>query len=177
MGVHIGNSERKLIIGNTSLDVLQPNFTNMVPTSINPDGTIYNGVGYKNGYRVRSGGAETSAANTTCTGFIPVNGGDVVRVYGWDRYKDDGSSQNAINVADSSFTNIGQVSNYRYGIFETGDYTDYDEETIIDYQLFSEWVLPPAESGVAYIRVSAYDHANGCPSNKLIVTINEEIQL
>ena len=176
MGVYIGNSRRKLMMANSSLDLLKPNFTNVVRQSINSDGAIYNGIGYKDGYRIRSGGAEIEYENATTTGFIPVKGGDVVRIYGWSRYIDQNPG-NAINVANVSFANIGQVSNYGHGIFESGEYAKYNQDTIIDNQLFSQWTVPPAASGVAYIRVSAYDYENGCPSNNLIVTINEEIQL
>ena len=62
---------------------------NWVKLSTESDGqTIYNGgLGYKNGYRIRSGGAETTASNTACTGFIKVDPGDVIRLSGWDLIK------------------------------------------------------------------------------------------
>ena len=57
------------------LDVL----TNRVNLSINPDGTIYNGgLGYKRGYRLRSGGAEVEFETGMCSGYIEVKPGDVV---------------------------------------------------------------------------------------------------
>lgn len=154
-------------------------YKNWVPFSTESDGkTIYNGgLGYKNGYRVRSGGAETAHNNAACTGFIPVKGGDVVRISGWTRYTDSGNAANAINAANSSFTNIGQVSNGNYGIFASGGgYAAYDKSTIEDgANGISKWVVPPSASGVAYIRVSAYNPYDGAPGEKLIVTINEEI--
>lgn len=155
-------------------------YINMVPLSINSDGSIYNGVGYKDGYRIRSGGAEGTQAGGTCTGFIPVSGGDTVRIYGWDRINFSGSAANAINVADASFANIGQVSNGNYGIFASGGgYTAYNNSTIVDgADGISSWVVPPAASGVAYIRVSAFDNiVTDSLGAKLIVTINEEITL
>ena len=33
-------------------------YTNLVPTSINSDGSIFNGTGYKDGYRLNSSGTE-----------------------------------------------------------------------------------------------------------------------
>lgn len=64
--------------------IWEKHYTNLVYSSINADGTIYNGgLGYKEGYRIRSGGAEAEY-NSVCTGFIPVKSGDVVRLSGWD---------------------------------------------------------------------------------------------
>ena len=150
---------------------------NWVPLSINPDGTGYNnGLGYKNGYRVRSGGAEEPTGRAACTGFIPVNGGDVIRIKGWDRYHYPGSAANAINVSDGNFTNIGQVGNANYGIFTEG-YGAYGRATIEDAASgISTWVAPPAASGIAYIRVSGYSNDFYMDGANIIVSINEEIE-
>lgn len=174
MGICIGNKKVCWTINGVRLKTTKPNFTNLVPFSINSDGSIYNGTGYKNGYRVRSGGAEVAATNTTITGFIPVKGGDIVYIYGWDRYVKNSTAENAINIYDSSFNNLGQVSNYYYGVFETV-YPEYRDITIVDRpEAFSKYVLPPGND-IAYIRVSAYDLVNGAPASKLVVTINEAL--
>jgi len=64
----------------------ESSYLNMVPSSKASDGTtIYNGgLGYKNGYRIRSGGAEGVLASSAHTGFIPVKGGDTIRISGGD---------------------------------------------------------------------------------------------
>lgn len=152
--------------------------TNWVPLSINADGSIYNnGKGYKDGYRVRSGGAEQASGNTSCTGFIKVNPGDVVRFTGAPWFTGT-ASQNALNVANSSFANIGQFTMGQgavYGIFESA-YKAYAASSIVEEsEGVWRWVVPPAASGVAYIRITAYDYENGAPGSKMIVTINEEI--
>ena len=48
------------------------NYTNLVPTSIDTDGTIYNGTGYKENVRLSSSGGVSSAAQngSVTTGFI-----------------------------------------------------------------------------------------------------------
>lgn len=151
-------------------------YVNMVPLSIDTDGSIYNGgLGYKDGYRVRSGGVESAMADAACSGFIPVRGGDVIWIYGWDRLTYPGSAANAINVADASFTNLGQVGNSNYGIFASGAaYGAYDASTIEDgADGISKWIVPPEDSGVAYIRVTGYKTVGSA----LIVTVNEEITL
>ena len=152
--------------------------TNRVPLSINADGSIYNGgLGYKNGYRIRSGGLEAASVNASCTGFIKVNPGDVIRFSGAPWFEGT-SSSNALNAADASFTNIGQFTmgqNAQYGIFVSA-YKSYAASSIVEEKSgVWRWIVPPAASGIAYIRITAYGYTNGAPGAKMIVTINEEI--
>lgn len=150
-------------------------YKNWVLHSINADGTIYNGTGYKNGYRVRSGGAETAQSNTTITGFIPVKGGDVVRISGCNF--NEKSVCAAINASNSSFTNLGQLvgNSSGYGIF-AGDYYDYSMHSVVEEKTgVWKWIVPPAASGVVYIRVTATSYQSTPVGDKLIVTVNEEI--
>jgi len=154
---------------------------NWVRYSTTEDGTtIYNGgLGYKNGYRVRSGGAEGDQPNGTCTGFIPVKAGDVVRISGCDFGTS--SNGNAINVSNASFTNIGQFTMLpaSYGILAAsgGAYGAYNHDSVVEEKTgVWKWIVPPAASGVAYIRVSGYETTPYTyPGDNLIVTINEEI--
>ena len=162
--------------------VWKSGFKNWVRYSTESGGAaIYNGgLGYKNGYRVRSGGAEGASGNTACTGFIPVKGGDVIRIKGWTRYTDSGNAANAINAANSSYSNIGQIGNSDYGIFASGgSAAAYNRTTIKDNANgISSWVVPPDSTGVKYIRVSAFNNSSslgGAVGEQLIVTINEEI--
>lgn len=62
-------------------------YTNLIPTSVAPDGNIYNGIGYKNNIRLRTNGIdEAEYANHFATGFIPVTTEDTLYVKGctWD---------------------------------------------------------------------------------------------
>ena len=165
-----------------------PAFTNQVPLSTEADGkTIYNGgLGYKNGYRIRSGGAEGELAASAHTGFIPVKAGDVIRIGGL-YFGSTYSHGSAMNVANSSFTNIGQFSMQSgdYGIFIQDPYKAYSRASVVQEKAdVWKWVVPPASSGVAYIRVSCNTYPIGASKtyppadgSKLIVTINEEINL
>jgi hypothetical protein len=84
-----------------------PAYTNQVPISTETDGvTIYNGgLGYKDGERIRSGGALGSHSGASHTGFIRAVGGDVVRLSGYNiKYS---NNANAINVYDAKHTNLG----------------------------------------------------------------------
>jgi hypothetical protein len=151
-------------------------YKNWVPFSINADGTIYNnGLGYKDGYRVRSGGAETTQPSATITGYIKVSAGDIIRISGCNF--NEKSVNAAINASDSSFTNIGQLvgNSVGYGIFG-GEYYDYSMHSVVEEKTgVWRWIVPPAESGVAYIRITAGSYQATPTGADLIVTINEEI--
>lgn len=151
-------------------------YINMVPLSTTEDGvTIYNGTGYKDGYRIRSGGTETALDASSITGFIPVNGGDVVRISGCN-FGDGSANGSALNVSDSSFTNIGQFSmiQAQYGIFASS-YSAYSYASVVEETTgVWKWIVPPTAAGVAYIRVTARTSGDG---SGMIVTVNEEITL
>lgn len=149
--------------------------TNRVPFSINADGSIYNGTGYKDGYRIKSGGAEAEQSNGACTGFIKVNAGDIVRFSGMPWFENgDASSADALNVADAAFTNLGQFTmgqGVRYGIFESA-YKDYAAASVIEETPgVWKWVVPEG-AGIAYIRITAWDHTTEKTGKDMVVTIN-----
>ena len=170
-----GKRVKKITRKSDGLVLWEAGYINMVPLSINSDGTIYNGAGYKDGYRVRSGGAEAALSSSSVTGYIPVTGGDVVRISGCD-FGDGTSNGSALNVSDSSFTNIGQFSMIPagYGIFASNaTYDAYGSDSVVEETTgVWKWIVPPADSGVAYIRVTGNTGGNGAD---MIVTINEEI--
>ena len=150
-------------------------YTNQVPISTDENGNVYNGTGYKDGYRVRSGGAE-GEAKSTVTGFISAKAGDVMRLY----CPTDGvfltttANGSAINVYDSSKTNLGQMAtNALYGSFQN---TSNKWENIQKVNGVFKWTVPSDVGNVAFIRLTV-----GFPSGieptgvGMIVTINEEI--
>jgi hypothetical protein len=75
---------KKILIGGV-VAWAKKTFTNQVPISTDTDGSIFNGVGYKENVRLSSsGGISGSAqAGSVTTGFIPWGGdGDVIRIKG-----------------------------------------------------------------------------------------------
>lgn len=56
--------------------------TNLVPTSIDTDGTVFNGTGYQDGMRLSSSGAIKAQDNSTTTGFIACTNSDIIRMTG-----------------------------------------------------------------------------------------------
>lgn len=53
-------------------------YINQIPISTDANGNIYNGIGYKSGYRLNSSGVDSAMAGCYVTGFIPVDLGDEV---------------------------------------------------------------------------------------------------
>ncbi len=149
-------------------------YTNLVPLSTESDGvTIYNGgLGYKDGYRIRSGGAEAEQAIATCCGFIPAVGGDEIGIGGAVAF-DGTTAANAINVYNSSHTNLGQVvenyANNGYGIFADGTVSNWNKGVKRNGCFY--WKVPSGQ-GIAYVRVTARMDLNG---KNMVVTKNEEI--
>lgn len=149
--------------------------TNKVALCIDESGVIYNGgLGYKNDYRVRSGGTEQETQYGVCTGYIEVKEGDIVRISGMPWFTGT-SAANALNVADSNFTNIGQFTtgqNAKYGIFNESPWYIYAAESIVEEQTgVWKWVVP-AGANIAYIRISAIDPTSATTGKDLVVTIN-----
>lgn len=172
-----GVAMKKLAIN--GVQIWKKPYVNWARKAIDTDGSIYNGVGYKDGYRVRSGGAEQESNETACTGFIPVSAGDVVRFSGFPWFTGT-ASQNALNASDANFTNLGQFTmgqNSKYGIFES-TYSAYTASSIVEEKTgVWKWIVPPAASGIVYIRITACDYTNHTATGKdMIVTINEEIE-
>lgn len=62
---------------------VEPTPINQIPISTDANGNIYEGVGYKDGYRFNSSHAETAASGYFVTGFIPVENGSVLNFEGF----------------------------------------------------------------------------------------------
>ena len=145
---------------------------NYMPLSINQDGSIYNdGLGYKQGYRVRSGGVEIAEASCSCIGFLKATSGDVITVRKCD-FKSSKTAGNAVNVYDNNFTNLGQMcanADSGYGILSKVSGGSCNS-IITNSDGSYSWVIPFVEGyEIAYIRVNCYieDGSNIC------ITINE----
>lgn len=160
---------------------------NWVKYSTEADGvTIYNGgLGYKEGYRIRSGGAEQSSTNAgtkaLCTGFIPFKKGDVLRM---SPPFSGLNISNAINFSDGSFANIGQrtSSGVRYGICASGTGWDTSISTVNRITVVDISSVSNADA-VRYVRITypwddnAIADENQVKSGEdFIVTVNEEIE-
>lgn len=154
-------------------------YKNWVKYSTEADGTtIYNGgLGYKDGYRVRSGGAEAEQAGSSCTGFIPFTKSDQLYVY--PQFTNQ-NTNNAVNFYDSSFACLGQItdSGAAYGIcasavaaFKT---TAVNGVSVLDLSV----VTVSGVENIAYVRITNNIYNGGIASgSEMIITKNEEIPL
>lgn len=153
-------------------------YKNWARFSTEADGvTIYNnGLGYKNGYRIRSGGAEGVTDIATCTGFIPAKAGDIIRWTGCDAMSS--STANAINVYTDGKENLGQVvantPSSGYGIFApSGQYYNYGWLSVVENPTGQYlWVVPP-HPDIRFIRLTGETGGDG---SELIITVNQEIK-
>lgn len=161
---------------------------NAIPTSIDTDGSVYNGIGYKVGYRLNSNGTETAiaqeqlATEMAISGFIPCQADDVLSF-------DDG-----IIVPDESAYNASQPSTVSWSSFGSSNYMSiYDasfakiySKSVASFLTASElskyitdltyWASGCVKSfkitstTTSYFRLSA----NGIKDGKL-VTVNDEL--
>ena len=141
--------------------------------------TIYNGgLGYKNGYRVRSGGQEGESAYGTCTGFIPCKAGQVLRIYHPSQYAFAERQAASINVCDSSGANLGQLAmNGKYGVFSTWGYTWANN--VADVNGVKTITIPTSltdANKIAFVRITVgFSELQYVDGSSLIVTVDEEI--
>lgn len=155
-------------------------FTNQVPISIDTNGSIYNnGKGYKDGYRVRSGGLEAAQSFTSITGYIPYKKGDKLYIY--PPFTGENTS-NTVNFFDGSFNNLGQVcdAGVYYGFCNSTFKTKVvDGVSVLDISA----VTVSGVNNIAYVRIGNTINdgsSTGLKSpiysgSEMIVTVNEEI--
>ncbi len=151
-----------------------PSYTNFVPIAeertITGDAlTAYDGVGYATNYRLSSSGVIKKQDMAIATGFMPVSGGDTIRI-GGIQWTLAGGAYNYMCAYKSDSTFIGAV----YGS-EAGTYgTKIHASCTIDYDAPLTTVKLVDNADIAFIRISCYN-ATTQDGKNLIVTINEEI--
>lgn len=91
-----------------------PTYTNLVPTSIDTSKNIYNGIGYKTGYRLNSSGTETELENAIVSGYIPYNG-ETIRMWG-STLDSAGYTGNYIAFYDANFNKTLVISGTATGV-------------------------------------------------------------
>ena len=147
-------------------------YVNLNDKSIDETGAIYNGTGWKYGYRLSgSKGTETVANYHAITGFLPCKAGDTIRFGGpADDYNWTASSGNSVVYYDSNYGYLGSVTAQpvHYGICSASPVINFDGTP--DGGICTLEVYPSDK--IAYCRISAaaIGYANS------VITVNEEIE-
>lgn len=158
---------------------MSPSYTNLVATSIDTDGSVFNEVGYKNNRELSgSSGAERDGTNTTVTGFIPVKQGDTIRISGcaWGS-----AAQNNYIVGyteDFTYWGASHANNAHYYNDTTNPNNGKIEVTSANENGISVATIAVSSfnDALKYIRVSVRGNgSNTVDGANLIVTVNEEI--
>lgn len=159
-------------------------FTNLVPTSVDTDGSVYNGCGYKDDTRLSSSGgvSDSAQANSVTTGFMPFKNTDVIRVKGaeWVGASAKYGGHYYINLydADRKFITGGGIPSTTYD-GDSGARSQlsatYDEATGVT----TFYIINPDGSTGGFraaAKIAKYFRINGYGKGAdLIVTVNEEI--
>lgn len=154
----------------TVIDPSAPSYTNLLPSAIDTDGSIYNGVGWEKGYRLGSDGAPSVQDNSYLTGFIPVKFGDVVHLKNvkWQNDVTTGLNSGNQRVAfyDANKVHLGQTNAIGLGGTLSGVKDDNNIWTQFTVKNFRGVTLDNA----AYFRLNCAEI-----SGDSIITVNEEI--
>ncbi len=138
-------------------------YTNVLPTSIDIDGSVYNGTGYKANTRwSTSSSAEITTDGVYLSGYIPVSSGDIIRF------------KNIIMDKNAAVSNTCKIMMYSalgayYGDSDATNLTAYNDAVWDDSGILTQFSI---DSGTySYIRLqAAYIGADS------IVTVNEPIE-
>lgn len=154
----------------TVIDPSAPSYTNVLPSAIDTDGSIYNGVGWKEGYRLTSSGALEGESGSYITGFIPIKFGDVVHLKNvkWQNGVTTGlnSGNQRISFYDANKAHLGQANAVGLGGMLSGV---KDANNIWTQFTVKNWSGVDVGSA-AYFRLNCAEI-----SGDSIITVNEEI--
>ena len=142
-------------------------YTNLLPSAIDIDGTIYNGTGYMSGYRINSSGNTEGDSNFYTTGFIPCTFGDIVYLKNITMQSSASNATNQrISFYDGTKTHIGQTNASSAVNLLSAQTDESDNITKFTVKNFSSLDL----SDVIYFRLCA-----SYIGEDSIITVNEEI--
>ena len=155
----------------TVIDPSAPSYTNLLPSAIDTDGSVYNGVGWKEGYKLTSSGGLEEWSGSYLTGFIPIKKGDVVRLKNvkWQNGVNTGlSSGNQRLVIYDGSKNFLALTN---GTGLGGTMAGVKDASGI----WTQFTVQPTLSGTS-LATAAYFRLNCAEiSGDSIITVNEEI--
>ena len=159
----------------TATENVTVSYTNLVSTSIDSNGSVYNGVGYLDG-KYMSGGAPSSSAdsNATITGYIQINSTDTIGdVYRFKGVGEPTASHTRMAICNASFAKITETNSFLgsaiLSCFTLTTETASDGTTV--YVVTVNNAIRHYYSNAKYFRFS-FDGTSG---SNLVITCNEEI--
>ena len=168
-------SNGKIAIPNVTGDIVitataipsAPAYTNQIPISTDESGNVYNGLGYKDGARISSSGAESTLDGAFLTGFIPVKAGDTVYLKSGllDPSWGSASSANSRLYASDKTTTTNA---FNPAVIESASALENVVKDSNGYVI--QFSIKSAATSTAYIRLTL----KGTGANA-VVTVNEEI--
>ena len=155
----------------TVLDPNAPSYTNRLPLATDTDGSVYNGTGWMEGYRLNSSGSPDGYSGSYLTGFIPAQIGDVVRLKNvtWQNGVSSGlnSGNQRISFYDSAKNHLAQTN----AIGLAGTLAGVKDDSGIWMQFTLKNFSGGDLTNAAYFRFNCAGL-----SAESIITVNEEIE-
>lgn len=164
----------------TVTGVVEYTYTNQIPISVDANGNIYNGVGYKDDCRISSSGEEKEVVGRGVTGFIQCKALDIIRFKSNHEnmitWTDNPTQHSAFNFYDYNKNHLGQFTSQPayYGIFTASD--KEAEKVTKSGDVWSYTV--PNNNDIAWFRMTVGTHGGAeiASTSNLIITVNEEIK-
>lgn len=168
--IRIASVTGDVVITAVATEVHVVSYNNLVRTSVDTDGTVYNGRGYIEGYRFKSDGSIAEQAGAVHSGFIAYNG-EVIRIYGATR-SEVGYSGNYLVMYDGNWNKITQ-----YGFNNLVDYGAVWSSCNGKYMLAIDLTQITNPVAAGNIRSAAYIRSGFgvCSGENFVITLNEPI--
>lgn len=161
------DADKEYIIQAVLAALNKPSYTNQIPISIDTDGSIYNGKGWKENMRVSSSGV-SSATGINVTGFISVKNGDIIRTSAG--FVDPANTSSNMTIGHYTADKATLISRLALtaSVDSAREHMTINSDGSLYYKVNASWEGWTQE--VAFIRISA----NGV-NDSAILTVNEEI--
>lgn len=161
--------------GNVTVTVaaveVKPKYNNLIPQSINADGTLYNGgQGWKDGYRLNSSGTETAQSGIAVTGFMPVKGEETI--YGSAGALSGTAGNCYVALYDSSFKLLKGYNMSSSALPSIPSFSSNSDGSFVYTITKNNYLASAIVTNTAYFRISSAGIRNG----NVIVTVNEPIE-
>ena len=155
-------------------------YNNLIPSAIDTDGSIFNGCGYINGYRLSSSGALKTQENTITTGFIPYTQNCAITMLGVNFTKGYVNGYHYLTFFDKNFNKLCHLQLYfnssgSYSVSASGNPGINASTSIISSDEYMCTTIKPvfnaSTSNIAYFRING----NGNGSSMIVSTSNEDV--